>query len=129
MAVFASQDIQDAIRRAAKELAGDDAAGIRLEIPNNLQDSLKSLEAVSYALKRKNPKMRRNVKFDDNRLYLMLDFCIDPEGGAPWRCLQPDQARAAKRKMASGDPGVALEVGADELDGLLGAGQGASGGS
>ena len=119
------------MRRAAKELAGDDAAGIRLEIPRGLQDSLKALEAVSYALKKKNPGLKRNIKFDDDCLDLVLDFCIDPEGGAPWRKLRPEQARVAKRKMI-GPSTEAMQVGADELDGLLGSGSNAgasSGGS
>ena len=43
-AVFSSIEVRDAVRRAAKELAGDNEAGIRLEVPTRLQPSLKALE-------------------------------------------------------------------------------------
>ena len=81
VAVFASTEVRDAVKRAAKELAGDTDAGIRLEVPGFLQPSLKALEAVSFRLKQKNPKMRRNVKFDEAVMDLVLDFSLDPEGG------------------------------------------------
>ena len=44
---FATVEIRDIVKRAAKELAGAQDAGVRLEIPNFLQKSLKSLESVS----------------------------------------------------------------------------------
>ena len=82
IAVFSSSEVRDTIKRAARELAGDQSTGIRLEIPGYLQTSLKALEAVSFALKQKNLDMRRNVKFDDAEMDLVLDFSVDPEGGS-----------------------------------------------
>ena len=105
IAVFASAEVRDTIRRGARELAGDPDAGIRLEIPGHLQTSLKALEAVSFGLKQKNPKMRRNVKFDDAELDLVLDFSLDPDGGAPWRKIRPAQAIAAKAKLGKSGAG------------------------
>ena len=69
IAVFSSLEVRDAVKRAAKELAGDREAGIRLEVPRSLQGSLKALEAISFALKKTNPSLRRNVKFYDCLLY------------------------------------------------------------
>ena len=115
--LFAKQEVRDAVRRSAKELAGDANAGIRLEVPRGLQSSLKALEAVSFALKQKNKKMKR--KFDDSIMDLVLDFNLDPEGGGVWRTLKPDQARKFKGKLgASGS----ADVDEDELDGMLGSG-------
>ena len=116
VAVFATAEIRDTIRRAAKELAGDPLAGIRLEIPGHLQSSLKPLEAVSFALKKKHPGLRRNVKFDDSVMDLVLDFSVDPDGGAPWRKLRPSQALAVRSKMKGGDGD---EVGEEELETML----------
>ena len=81
--VFGTVEVRDIFRRAARELAGSPEAGIRLEIPQYLQPSLKSLEAVSYALKKKFPGIRRNIKFDDEKLDLVLDFCTDPGADSP----------------------------------------------
>ena len=122
--LFAEQEVRDAVRRSAKELAGDSSAGIRLEVPRSLQSSLKALEAVSFALKQKNKKMKRNIKFDDSIMDLVLDFNLDPEGGGPWRTLKPDQARKFKGKI--GSSGTA-DVEEDELDQMLGSGSGSSG--
>ena len=72
--VFSTVEIRDAVRRAAKELAGDNGAGIRLEVPRGLQPSLKALEAVSYNLKQKNNGIKRNIRFDDLAQDLVLDF-------------------------------------------------------
>ena len=118
--VFSSQEIRDVVRRGARELAGDPTTGIRLEIPRHLQKNLKALESVSYALKRKHPGLRRNVKFDDDALDLVLDFCVDPDkDGAVWKKLRPAQARAVRTRLvaAGGEPSV--EVDQDELDSLL----------
>ena len=52
---FSSVEVRDIVRRAARELAGSLEARIRLEIPQFLQPSLKSLESVSYSLKKKFP--------------------------------------------------------------------------
>ena len=123
VAVFASSEVRDAIRRGARELAGDPDAGIRLEIPGHLQTSLKALEAVSFGLKQ--PKMRRNVKFDDAELDLVLDFSLDPDGGAPWRKIRPAQAITAKAKLGKSGAG---EVNDDELDTMLSAGGSGNGG-
>ena len=83
IAIFSSTDVRDVVRGAARELAGHDDAGIRLEIPSFLQPSLKALEAVSYNLKKKNPDIKRNIKFDDGEMDLVLDFCLSPELGTP----------------------------------------------
>ena len=104
-----------------KRQAGDRDAGIRLEVPRSLQNSLKALEAVSFALKKNNPALRRNVKFDDEAEDLLLDFNLDPDGGKPWRRLMPAQAKAMRSKLRSEAPG-AQEVGEDELDSMMGQG-------
>ena len=88
---FSTVEIRDIVRRAAKELAGCPDSGIRLEIPPFLQTSLKSLESVSYAIKKKFPSTRRNIKFDDEHLDLVLDFCTDPsDDDQSWKKVRPD---------------------------------------
>ena len=63
--------------------------------------------------------MKRNIKFNDDRMDLVLDFCLDPDGGAPWRKLHPEQAKETKRRMGGGLPAAEV-IGRDELDDLLG---------
>ena len=118
IAIFSSREVRDAIRGAARELAGQDDTGIRLEIPSHLQPSLKALESVSYNLKKKHPDIKRNIKFDDGEMDLVLDFSISPEDGTPWRRVRPDQAKIIKRNIAA-KQGRASEVKSDELERMM----------
>ena len=121
---FSTVEVRDIVRRAAKELAGSPEVGIRLEIPQFLQPSLKPLEAVSYSLKKKFPNTRRNIKFDDGRLDLVLDFCTDPSDvDQPWRKVRPDQAAAFSTK--TGGRQNAEEMSEEQLGDLFGKTEGA----
>ena len=88
---------------------------MRLEVPYNLQPSLKALEAVSFNLKQKNSKIRRSIKFDDQEMDLVLDFNSDPEGSGSWRRVTAQQAKKMKGKLQA-KGGRALGVTDDELD-------------
>ena len=102
---------RDAVRSAAFHLAGKQA-GIRLEIPDMLRPSLRALENAAFNLKKTNPGMKRNVKFDDAVLDLVMDVKL--HDNAPWRKIRPAQALAAK--MPAPQLGVDTEeMGADEL--------------
>ena len=91
---------------------------MRLEIPRSLQPSLKALEDVSFHLKMKFPNIRRNLKFDDGDLDLVLDFCTDPAKNTPWRKVRPQQAKEMKKKLGM-QSGRAVDVSSQELDNLL----------
>ena len=115
---FSSVEVRDIVRRAARELAGDPQSGIRLEIPQFLQPNLKALESVSYALRRKHPGMKRNVKFDDEKMNLVLDFCVNPtDPDATWRKIRPDQAALVKHKIARQQ--TSIELSGDDIGRLL----------
>ena len=101
VAIFATSEIRDTVRRAAKELGGTDNAGIWLEIPSSMKPSLKALEAVSYHLKQKHPNIKRNIKFDDTEMNLVLDFNVDPDGGSAWKRVSAAQAKVMKSKLGS----------------------------
>ena len=118
IAVFATVEVRDAIRRAAKELAGNKDAGIRLEIPYSLQSSLKALEFVSFHLKKKNPEIRRNIKFDDQLMDLVLDFNTNPANPDGWKKVTAEQAKLMKTKITAAT-GRSSEITNDELGGLL----------
>ena len=111
-------EVRDAVKRAAKELAGQKDAGVRLEIPYSLQPSLKALEAVSYHLKQKNPGLRRNIKFDDQQMDLVLDFNPDPENRDGWRTVTAAQALEMKKKIKT-TSGKSVTITDDELSGMM----------
>ena len=73
---------------------------------------------MSFHLKKKHPEMKRNFKFDDAEQDLVLDFSIDPDGGAPWRKVRPSQAKVIKERLAK-KSGAPVEVTSDELVKIL----------
>ena len=119
IALFSTVEVRDTVRRAAKELAGDTGAGVRLEIPFALQPSLKALESVSYNLKQKNKEVKRSIKFDDHAMDLVLDFNIDPSApGSQWKRVTAVQAKQMRSKLAT-TGGRASEVTDNELSSML----------
>ena len=117
IAVFSTVAVRDNVRRAAKELRGCPDSGIRLEIPALLQPSLKALETVSFKLKKKYPEMKRNIKFDDDVMDLVLDLCTDPINSI-WEKVRPEQAKILKGKLDVRD-GRMEEVTGDELGRMI----------
>ena len=121
IAVFATTEVRDAVRRSAKNLAGAPDSGIRLEIPTALQSSLKALEAVSYELKQKHSGIKRSIKFDDDQMDLVLDFNVKPDDGGDWKRVTAVQAKVMTGKLRKG-AGKAAEMSDTELESLIGSG-------
>ena len=109
---FPSVDLRDLVRKSAFNLAGDPGSGIRLEVPHHLMKNFKALESASYKLKQKFSNIKRNIKFDDERCDLCLEFKLS-EGHA-WKRIRPDQAKEMQRS-----DGEAEELSASEVTSLL----------
>ena len=74
---FSSVDARDVVRSAATNLAGcGPDHGVRLEIPHFLRPAMKAPQSVSYDITQKHRDERRNILFDDERMDLVLDFCL-----------------------------------------------------
>ena len=111
---FATIDARDAVKGAAKNLAGKvQEYGIRHEVPNHLKTNLKALHTLSYNIKQRHPDARRNVLFDDSVLDLALDACLEEEG--QWRRISSAQARSKAKGKAS----TKIPVDDGELDAIL----------
>ena len=83
-----------------------------------MQGTLKALESVSYNLKKKKPNMRRNIKFDDSTMSLVLDFNTDPLAvGSAWRRVTPEQALQLKQKL--GNQNQTSDISNKELEDML----------
>ena len=95
---FPDVETRDAVRSAAPRLAGKKDMGMRLEIPEALRPSLRALDSTSYLLKQTNPLLKRNIKYDDEVMDLVMDIKLNE--AAPWRKIRPDQAMDAKKNRA-----------------------------
>ena len=108
--------MRDAVKAQGPNLAKfKDDAGMRLEIPNYLQKDFKILMRLAYLLKKSNPDLRRNVKFDEDCCGLFLDMQLKKD--AEWKRVKPEEAKKAVQGRLSGGPS---EMGADELKDMMG---------
>ena len=120
---FPDVSTRDMIRSAAFNLAGR-RAGIRLEIPDKLRPSLRALESVAFNLKKTNPGMKRNIKFDDEVLDLVMDVKMQDHG--EWKKIRPGQAMKARTVRRESED-AAEEMSADELGAFMSASASGSG--
>ena len=111
---FEEKAVRDAVKAQAHKLADHrETAGMRLQIPDHLQKTFRSLMNLSYELKKRNPDLRRSIKFDEDTMSMFMD--IQTTTGGNWRRVEPEQAakfNADKRVGAS-------PIGSEELDELL----------
>ena len=122
---FETKDIRDAVKAQAPNLANyRENAGMRLHLPNHLQKDFKALMGLSYDMKKKNPDLKRNVKFDEDDLGLFMDVQMRKDG--PWRRIKPEQARRAIETSGSRRNGPD-NMQADEIAGFLGGSSSSSG--
>ena len=120
MVTYMSVDIRDAVKGAARNLAGlGSDYGVRLELPNHLKSTMKTLQAVSFELKTKFPLSRRNVLFDDEAMDLVLDFTAGED--KPWRRITSKQAmdRKKNKSVTNGPQSVGFGLSDGELDRIL----------
>ena len=121
---FPDVETRDHVRSSARNLAGKTSMGIRLEIPEHLRPSLRSLESISFDLKKRVPGMKRNIKFDDAVMDLVLDVKLGDD--KPWQKIRPENARAVavRRGPRLDDAGHQEELDPLALETVLGAGPG-----
>ena len=79
---FPNVETRDAVRAMAPNMAGK-KMGMRLEIPEYLRPSLRALESMSYMMKQSNPQLKRNIKFDDERMDLVMDVRLAEDQAGP----------------------------------------------
>ena len=122
---FECKEVRDAIKAQGPNLANfREEAGMRLHLPNHLQKDFRALMGLSYELKKKNPDLRRNVKFDEGDLGLFMDIQISKDGR--WRQIKPEQAKLAYSGNGQSDTGP-QDMDVDELASLLGTSGGVEG--
>ena len=113
---FEDKATRDHVKAQAPHVADHrEKAGMRLHIPDHLQQSFRSLMNLSYELKKKHPELKRTVKFDEDELDLFMD--IQTAAGADWKRIGRDQAqRFSDRRKET----ATMTIEEDEQDGLLG---------
>ena len=104
VAMFEVREDRDFIKAQGGNLAGQREVGMALHVPGHLLDNLAALNGLAYAIKQRNPGLKRAVKFDDAVQDVYLDMCI----AGNWRRVTPPQAKLALKDTPStgGDTGT-----------------------
>ena len=77
---FGSSRERDDIRSRASGLrAGDRSVGCQLEPPDHLRGHYQAFQNLAFCLKKKNPSLKRNIKFDDKDMTLVMDIKIEED--------------------------------------------------
>ena len=115
---FIETETRDALKSYASGLTScQGAAGLRLELTDNLRGSCRVLEEHGYAVKDLYGKeTKRNIKFDDRNRDLMMDIKL--AGSTKWHNITIEQAHRAKKiredlemtKLSQGRPVAGLSA-------------------
>ena len=117
---FETKQIRDHVKSKGPNLANyRDEAGMRLQIPDHLQKDFKALMSVAYDLKKTNPDLRRNIKFDEENFGLYMDVCMKKDGD--WKRIRPAHAyRVLEGKREEGNRNGPEDMDEDEIRSLMG---------
>ena len=88
LVTYASVATRDYVRTHAKNLK--EGASLRLDIPPHLRGDYAQLQDLGFRLKKSNETCKRNIKFNDQNMELVMDFCVDEE---TWRTVNVAEAK------------------------------------
>ena len=119
LVTFANPNTRDAVKAVAVNLAGRSAVGIRIEVPSHLRANFRHLDNLCFELKKKYPQLKRNIRFDDDKLDLFADVLF--EEGKKWKKMLPEACREAKIGLVESGAvdDESRELTAEDLSGLL----------
>ena len=92
---FDDSRTRDEVKSKTTNLRGSDkGVGCQLEPPDHLRGQYAAFQNLAFCLKKKNPELKRNIKFDDRELSLIMDIKTD-EG---WKTIEYQAARDLLRR-------------------------------
>lgn len=100
LVVFESVEQRDEVKSYSKNLQGQEDSGINIKVPYHLKSNFANLRDLAFRMKQKNASFRRNIRYDDRTLDLVMDFTT---GNSKWTSVTAADARVslARRKKSS----------------------------
>ena len=106
--VFSSIGLRDEIKSMTKNLRGTDRnTGVQIEAPDHLRSHYQAFQRLAFQMKRKHPSLRRNVKFFDADLSLIMDVKVSVD--SDWKSIMYEQAREILKKSRARTESFTLE--------------------
>ena len=94
---FDSIRTRDELKSAARNLSGTDrSVGLQLEAPDHLRSHYQAFQKLGFQIKSKHPALKRNVKFDDVDMALVMD--IQTSSTADWKTITYVEARGLLKR-------------------------------
>ena len=113
---FEDKEVRDFVKSTGPSLAGDSSAGMAIHVPGHLLDNYYALSSVGYNIKTSHAGTKRSIKFDDAKMDLFLDICINGQ----WKRITPDEAKQAlKTAPVPNLPGGSRSLTASDLNSLM----------
>ena len=113
LVTFATAGLRDEVKAMARNLSGQDRkTGVQIEPPDHLRGQYQVFQRLAFQLKRKNPSLRRNIKFYDPENCLTMDVRISPE--AEWKCVSYEHAKVIMKKTRARTESLSI----DELEAM-----------
>ena len=116
LVMFEDKELRDYVKSTGPSLAGDSSTGMAMHVPGHLLDNYYALSSVGYNIKTSHAGTKRSIKFDDAKLDLFLDICINGQ----WKRITPDEAKQAlKTAPVPNLPGGSRSLTAADLSSLM----------
>ena len=95
LVTFTSVSLWDEVKSMSRNLSGSDRrTGVQIEPPDHLKGHYQAFQRLAFQLKRKNPNLRRNVKFYDPEACLIMDLKVATE----WKSVSYEHAKEILKK-------------------------------
>ena len=95
---FDSIRLRDEVKSLARNLAGTDRSiGVQMEAPDHLRSHYQAFQKLGFHIKRKHAALRRNVKFDDFSMSLVMDVKLDES--ASWKTIDYAAAKDLLKRV------------------------------
>ena len=92
---------RDRVKALARNLMGNNQAGVQLKPPDHLRSHYQTLQSLAFHIKRKHPGLRRSLKFTDHDMDLVMDFRLNED--SDWRTVCYDDAKSILKKTKKRD--------------------------
>ena len=90
---FDNARMRDEVKALGKNLNGrDQTIGIQIEVPDFLRGRYQTFQSLAFQMKKKHPTLKRNIKFIDSEMTLIMDVKLDADTN--WKTIQYEDASA-----------------------------------
>lgn len=104
---FRTVRTRDEIKTLGKNLRGESNVGIQMEVPDFLRGRFQTFQSLAFQMKKKNPTLKRNIKFVNSAMDLVMDIKLNQD--SDWKTIQYEDASAVLPAARRRDPSMTIQ--------------------